>query len=345
MYRIKVLLFIAFIAFTSSVTAQPELKIYGAAPGFYLKHKVESKETWYSIGRLYNLSPKEITLFNHATVDDILQIGQVLEIPLISYNFSQDGVREMDEVFVPVYYVVQEKEWLYRVSQNNNKVPVETLEKWNNITNNDVRPGMKLVVGFLKVKQSHSALAKGGTKRVTVAAPPPIVKNEPVQEVNKEPVQETRTAQTITRPVRKAEKREEVTMTSNTTDPEEKEQPKETEAAPAVQTAEQTSYAGYNGGFFRNAYSGNGKNVTGNAGVFRSTSGWKDGKYYALMNSVPVGTIIKVTFPSTRKSVYVKVLGQLPDMKESAGLAIRISDAAAAELGVELGKFYVDVKY
>ena len=38
----------------------------------------------------------------------------------------------------------------------------------------------------------------------------------------------------------------------------------------------------------------------------------------------------KVTFPSTNKSVYAKVLGQLPDMKESIGLTIRINDAAAS---------------
>ena len=63
------------------------------------------------------------------------------------------------------------------------------------------------------------------------------------------------------------------------------------------------------------------------------------------MNNVPVGTIVKVSFSSTNKSVYAKVLGQLPEMKESQGLTIRISDAAATELGVELKKFYVDVKY
>ncbi len=63
------------------------------------------------------------------------------------------------------------------------------------------------------------------------------------------------------------------------------------------------------------------------------------------MNNVPTGTIVKVTFSSTQKTVYAKVLGQLPDMKESVGLTIRLSDAAASELGAENGKFYVDVKY
>ena len=103
--------------------------------------------------------------------------------------------------------------------------------------------------------------------------------------------------------------------------------------------------ANYKGGYFRSMYSDAGKAATGNAGIFRSTSGWKDGKYYALMNNVPVGTIVKVTFTSTQKTVYAKVLGQLPEMKESLGLTIRLSDAAASELGAENGKFYVDVKY
>ena len=103
--------------------------------------------------------------------------------------------------------------------------------------------------------------------------------------------------------------------------------------------------ANFNGGFFRSHFDESGKSANGVSGIFKSTSGWNDGKYYALMNNVPVGTIVKVTFPSTSKTVYAKVLGQLPDMRESAGLTIRISDAAASELGAGNTKFTVDVKY
>ena len=63
------------------------------------------------------------------------------------------------------------------------------------------------------------------------------------------------------------------------------------------------------------------------------------------MNGVPVGTIVQVNFPSTNKAIYAKVLGQLPDMRESSGLTIRISDAAASELGAGNNKFTVDVRY
>ena len=83
----------------------------------------------------------------------------------------------------------------------------------------------------------------------------------------------------------------------------------------------------------------------GFSGIFKSTSGWNDGKYYALMNNVTVGTIVKVNYPSTNKFIYAKVLGELPDMKESAGLSLRISDAAAKELGAVNSKFNVEVRY
>jgi hypothetical protein len=102
----------------------------------------------------------------------------------------------------------------------------------------------------------------------------------------------------------------------------------------------------FNGGFFGSDFSESGKSVSGPASTFKSTSGWQDGKYYALMNNVPVGTIVRINVPATNKTVYAKILGQLPDMKESAGLTIRMSNAAAGELGeAEGGKFGVEVKY
>ena len=96
---------------------------------------------------------------------------------------------------------------------------------------------------------------------------------------------------------------------------------------------------------FRPDFSDEGHSTNGQAGIFKSTSGWQDGKYYALMNNVTVGTVVRVTDPTTGKSVYTKVLGQLPEMKESAGLTIRISNAAAAELGQGEGRFNVQVNY
>jgi LysM repeat protein len=344
MLKFKGVLIIAFLLFTQFVWSQSDLSVQGTSPDLYLLHTVQPKETWYSIGRIYNSPAKEIATLSGVTMDK-LNIGQQLKVPLSAHNFSQDGKKAADEVFVPVYHIVGEKEWMYRISQNHNKIPVETLEKWNGVTNDHLQAGMKLIVGYLKVKTAQSSLAASGVKKIitpvattggTVAKPAteqPVVKTEKPAETKPA---ETKPAETKEPEAKKEELKKEEPK---------KEDNKIGAPPPVVEEKPEANYAGYKGGYFRSGYSGKGKSTAGNAGIFRSTSGWKDGKYYALMNDVPVGTIVKITYTSTNKSVFAKVLGQLPDMRESVGLTVRLSDAAAAELGAEMGKFYVDVAY
>ena len=86
-------------------------------------------------------------------------------------------------------------------------------------------------------------------------------------------------------------------------------------------------------------------NETGSAGVFKSTSGWQDGKYYCFNNEAPPGAIIKVTDNVTNKSVYAKVLDAIPDIKQNSGLTIILSNAAAEELGAGDTKFDCALSY
>src|SRR5690606_10106480 len=81
----------------------------------------------------------------------------------------------------------------------------------------------------------------------------------------------------------------------------------------------------------------------GLAGTFQSASGWKDGKYFVLMNEVAPGTLVKI---QTRgKTVYAKVLWNLGNVKENAGLSYRISDAAASALGITEQQADIIVSY
>lgn len=326
--KIKLLIAVLSVALSTSLKAQ-QLMVQGAAPKLHLVHTVTAKETWYSIGRLYNISPKELAPYNNLKMDAPLSIGQSLKVPLQAINFSQDGSKAGDEVLVPVYHTVQEKEWMYRISQNFNKVPVEKLEQWNKLTNNDIRPGMQLIVGYLKVKAGQSALASSA-KTVQPTAQPPVAVNKPATTPAGDAQPEKKEV-----PQKDAPQKEVVDKAEPVAN-----KPVVTESKPVS-----NRNIDYNGGYFRQQYGASGKAASGIAGVFKSTSGWQDGKYYALMNNVPVGTIIKIDHPLTRKSVYAKVLGQLPDMKESSGLAIRLSDAAAAELGAGAIKFNVEVSY
>lgn len=320
MYKIIFILFLIFS--TGNLFAQPpELVIQGVSPELYVTHIVAPKENWYSVGRLYNISPKEIAPFNKAAMEKPLAIGEQLKIPLTNTNFSQDGSKASDEVFVPVYHTVQDKEWMFRISTNYNKVPIETLEKWNHVSKDQAKAGMKLVIGYLKVKKDQSALAGSAAEPVktvtTETAVPPVVKTEEKKTVTAPPKEEREPVKTLPA--------EEKTTISD----------------PPVATPVRTPAGGE--GFFKSIYENGGKRASGTAGIFKSKSGWQDKKYYALMNDAPIGTIVKVTNPSTNKIVYAKILGQLPDMKESIGLTLRLSDAAAAELGVSENQFSVVV--
>jgi hypothetical protein len=85
---------------------QLPLNIQGQSPSFYLNHTVGAKENYYSIGRLYNVSPSiNIAPFNNLKMEDGLKIGQYIMIPLVATNFSQDGTKVSDEVLVPIYYL------------------------------------------------------------------------------------------------------------------------------------------------------------------------------------------------------------------------------------------------
>ena len=57
------------------------------------------------------------------------------------------------------------------------------------------------------------------------------------------------------------------------------------------------------------------------------------------------GSIVKVTNNETGKSIYAKVLDMIPDIKQNAGLVIRISNAAADVLGAGENKFECSIAY
>ncbi|MEN9744603.1 MAG: hypothetical protein RL640_441 [Bacteroidota bacterium] len=102
-----------------------------------------------------------------------------------------------------------------------------------------------------------------------------------------------------------------------------------------------------NGIFFRAAFNqqtSEGKSYTvdcSNYGYFKSSSGWKDGKYYMLINEVLPGTIVKIQRQSTERVIYAKVLGPLVPAKENEGLMLRMSAASLAALGIRDNKEHI----
>jgi len=280
----------------------------------FLNHTVSAKENWYSVGRLYNISPKDLAPYNNTTIDKGLSIGQALRIPLEAGNFTQTGGGQADEALVPVHHVVEPKEGLYHISQSYNKVPMDNIRSWNHLSSDNLHTGMSLVIGYLKVKKDQSVLASAATQ------------------TNLQPVKTEHKAPAVTPPP------VETTVPKADTKPATQPSKPLQEPAPVTTAPVQSTNPG-NGGAFKSQYDDQSHNgavntQTGPGAVFKSTSGWKDAKYYALMNKATPGTIIRVTNPANNRIIYAKVLGEIPPGKENEGLFIRISNAAASELAL-----------
>ena len=156
--RIAILICLIFCV-SAGYSQNSQLTIEGTTGKFYLIHSVVAKENWYSIGRLFNLSPHEIASFNNMSFDKPLEVATRLNIPLTPSNFDQKQMKSAGESLIPIYHVVDEKEWMFKVSSLYNDVPVASLEKWNKIKRDEVKKGTPLIVGFLKVKTDLSPLA------------------------------------------------------------------------------------------------------------------------------------------------------------------------------------------
>lgn len=288
----------------------------------YVEHKVVPKENWYSVGRIYMISPREIAAFNGLSLDKGLGIGQTLEVPLTKSNFSQ--VEDASDGGIPVVHLVQPKEGLFRLASVYN-VDVKLLKKWNALKSDQVNSGFKLIVGYIKAIPVSQADLNAGvtTKQVApnvVSAPAAPVASPKEVKSEKEPEKPVSTY-VVPEPSR----------TSSA-------QPK-----PSIQSVGQSSDLELKdngvGHFFQvfNMQSKEGalkKIEQPNYGIFKSTSGWQDGKYYVLMNDVVPGTIVRIFAAQTGKVIYAKVLAPVPVGKESEGLLMRISNASAAALGL-----------
>jgi len=89
-----------------------------------------------------------------------------------------------------------------------------------------------------------------------------------------------------------------------------------------------------------------GQNVLTEKGtaVFFEKAG-KNNLFVAFHNATPRGTIIKVYNPGTSKTIFVKVLGPLPDTKIYSNCIIGINDAAKEALGITETKAWCELSY
>ena len=280
-----------------------------------IEHKVGEKESLSSVGRLYGITASQLARFNGKSPSSLLSKGSVIKVPLKLQDIQTTGT--------PVYHVVGKGDNLFKIAQTYNKVPLTQVKKWNKLTNNAVKNGQEIIVGYLKTNADAIVIAKSST--------PDNVVTEKNTEVA---INTDKSVALVTEPVKKQEAKTEAPVQPA-------ESKKEVTPPPVQQGADE--------GFFASLYVKNDLTLvqqfrSGDAATFKTISGWTDRKYYVLINNIAPGTIVRVT-ATNNKSICARVLGPLPETKGAEGLLVRLSNSAASVLDMKDPQFTVTLTY
>ncbi|GAB3363826.1 hypothetical protein GCM10027566_32670 [Arachidicoccus ginsenosidivorans] len=293
-------------------------------------HVIKEGETLSQLAKNYGTTVGDIMRLNGMNTDSKLFVGEKVKIPKAGETITASNLAKT--------HTVEKGETLYQLSKKYG-VTVNQLRDWNNITGNNIQVGQTLKVSSGEVGSDAGLPVVANNDGTTPGDVAPVQQQTADQVTTTgnntaDNAIDTGNTTTDADGINPAKKRDQGVFTDNN----------ETVNSATPATSSNASSAE---GAFALAYksqAGGTELITkGLAGTFQSASGWKDGKYFILMNEVAPGTLVKVQ--TKGKTIYAKVLWNLGNVKENAGLSYRISDAAAAALGVGSAPTDIIVSY
>jgi LysM repeat protein len=315
-------------------------------------HRVDEKETLYSLSRRYGTTVDDILLLNPEAKDG-LEIGEILKVP-----FNKKSTVTSNTVTSGGVHVVKEKETLYSISRMYD-VSIDDVKEWNNMTSNTLSLGQELII------------KKMNTQPVTTAKPtvtPVMTIQKGVHEVaaketmfsiskqyavsiddlrkwNNLDGNELRVGQLIfvAPPKNEGEVLTSPSPAVVVAAPVVKEDTSlsPVSATPPARTNQPTTSSTIT--ISENVKDGDEVIQAGLAELIEGTEGNR--KYLALHRTAPVGTILKVRNEMNNREVFVRVIGKLPDTALTSKLIIKVSRSAYDRLGAIDPRFRVEVTY
>jgi LysM repeat protein len=285
MKKYLILFFISFYSFAG--THFPDsLGVENEGGNTIILHKVDPKETLFSISRRYKVSVDAIKNMNKG-VENGLSVGQTLRIPYKGMFREERTVNngldlamfEKPKTEKNKTHKVGPKETLFSISKQYN-VSVDDIKKWNNLTSNELKLDQELIIN------------PSSNAPITTSAPVTTTETRPVTNTNKD-----------TKPALSGENKQVVTQMG--------------------------SY----------------EKITQKGAAETMTESHDQTKYLCLHKTANLGTIIQVKNEANGSSVFVRVIGKLPDVPENNGIIIKLSTKAAERLEVESKQYAVEISY
>nr|WP_293839832.1 LysM peptidoglycan-binding domain-containing protein [uncultured Arsenicibacter sp.] len=322
----------------------------------FILHRVEDGQTLYGIARRYNSSVETIQSAN-PTLGAGLQFNQVIRIPttiavrkeakaasadkideseLYKPEPKPKNAKEQAELDVkaaqrieksfpktPGIHIVEAGQTLYSLSVRYGVLQSE-IRTWNNLTNDNLKAGQELIVSEKAFAARHAS-GPAETAVKPAAPKPEVAKAEPARP---EPVK----SETPKAEPPKTEPGKAVTTKPESAKPA---LGKPSPVEPTI-SAEKTPVP---------ALPSKGRRISeiGMADVIDPTD--TSPKLLALHRTAPTGTLVQVRNDINNTSLWVKVIGKLPDTGVNDRILIKLSARAFEKLSPNQQRFRAEVSY
>lgn len=306
--------------------------------GLFIVHEVEEEETIYSIARRYGGSVGSIIKHNQI-VDNRIEIGQIIYVLVEVEGPVKEVIVSENQAYENIHRV-ELGETLYSISKLY-ELKLKDLRKWNNLTDNNISPGMPLKLSkdarlpFLEQEELNQ-----GSVIETVEEDSVETEEDPFANFEKYLVQTGETLSTIARKIG-------VSIDSlkiwNGLDSDYLKigqqlffKSSEEYISTSINEPKKNTRSQIDENGFERIYE------EGVASVIQSM---KTKRYLALHRTLPIGTNLEVRNLMNNQIVYVKVVGKLPNTGLNKNLLLRLSQPAYDQLGILDSKSRVEVSY
>lgn len=335
----------------------------------FILHRVDQGQTLYAIARRYGRSVADIKAAN-PDMNESVRYDQVVRIPIPDGALNRKEAKAIDKAIrkeekqiereakvtnaanAPAVggksvkkaddparagiHVVEPGQTLYSLAVRYG-VPQTDVRKWNNLANDNVLIGQALIVSE---KAYQDRMPTTPVSPAPAKTPDTPTRTSPVRPTETKPAPTTRPD---AKPDRPAPRNPDESVADNrrpdaNTTPERTDRP--TSTKPAEVVIVELPRPGNDA-----PMPTRGRRVS-SSGVAEMIDGADDsGKYLALHRTAPIGTLVQVRNEFNNQSLWVKVIGRLPNTGVNDKILVKLSAQAFAKLSPDDRRFRAEVSY
>lgn len=303
----------------------------------FIIHKVEKGETLYRLSRRYSVDVSSIVDVN-PEADKGIQVGQDLRIP---FQTSTGTIPENNSII----HEVKSGETLFGLA-GRYKVSVNDIKKWNSLRSNSLSVGDRLTIYIdeteaSRINEQQNIRENNGKKIHVVNRGETLyniasrygVSSNDLIDWNRLDNNSIYVGQELVVGFTGDTEEKVLVMNElkveNADNKEEDVMKKEVEGTPMIKVENRGQY----------------KKVS-EKGIARVIEGSEETKkYLALHRTAPIGTIMQVRNEMNDLSVFVRVIGKLPETGDNSKILLKISKTAYDRLGAYDNQFPVEIIY